>query len=138
MCIKLEINQGYLSLSALHVSGDVFAHHKEHLTVFTVILVDLQLDAKILVYLHIIHSLKSSTFFEHYPAHLQEIYVVIVYMQRLVCNAKQARQIYQYEKIKIKLYRNTAAIWYNTIPEAAYIQLWRRPPEDEQGNARNM
>jgi len=25
-----------------------------------------------------------------------------------------------------------------TIPEAAYIQLWRRPPEDEQGNARNM
>ena len=25
-----------------------------------------------------------------------------------------------------------------TIPEAAYIQLGRRPPEDEQGNARNM
>ena len=25
-----------------------------------------------------------------------------------------------------------------TIPEAAYIQLWRRPPENEQGNARNM
>jgi hypothetical protein len=25
-----------------------------------------------------------------------------------------------------------------TIPEAAHIQLWRRPPEDEQGNARNM
>jgi hypothetical protein len=25
-----------------------------------------------------------------------------------------------------------------TIPEAAYIQLQRRPPEDEQGNARNM
>ena len=25
-----------------------------------------------------------------------------------------------------------------TIPEAAYIQLPRRPPEDEQGNARNM
>jgi len=24
------------SLSALHVSGDVFAHHQEHLTVFTV------------------------------------------------------------------------------------------------------
>jgi hypothetical protein len=23
------------SLSALHVSGDVFAHHQEHLTVFT-------------------------------------------------------------------------------------------------------
>jgi hypothetical protein len=25
----------YYSLSALHVSGDVFAHHREHLTVFT-------------------------------------------------------------------------------------------------------
>jgi len=25
-----------------------------------------------------------------------------------------------------------------TIPEAAYIQLRRRPPEDEHGNARNM
>jgi len=25
-----------------------------------------------------------------------------------------------------------------TIPEAAYIQLGRRPPEDEQSNTRNM
>ena len=25
-----------------------------------------------------------------------------------------------------------------TFTEAAYIQLRRRPPEDEQGNARNM
>jgi len=25
-----------------------------------------------------------------------------------------------------------------TMPEAAYIQLRRRPPEDEQGNTRNM
>ena len=25
-----------------------------------------------------------------------------------------------------------------TIPEAAYLQLRRRPPEDEQSNARNM
>jgi hypothetical protein len=25
-----------------------------------------------------------------------------------------------------------------TIPEAAYTQLRRRPPEDEQDNARNM
>jgi hypothetical protein len=34
---------------------------------------------KILIYLHIIHLLKSSTCFEHYSAHLQEVYVVIVY-----------------------------------------------------------
>jgi len=39
---------------------------------------------KILVYLHIILLLKSSTCFEHYPAYLQEVYVVIVYMQPLV------------------------------------------------------
>ena len=38
----------------------------------------------ILIYLHIIHLLKSSTCFEHYPAHLQEVYVVIVHMQPLV------------------------------------------------------
>ena len=25
-----------------------------------------------------------------------------------------------------------------TIPETAYIELRHRPPEDEQGNARNM
>ena len=39
---------------------------------------------KILIYLHIIHLLKSSTCFEHYPAHLPEVYVFIVYMQPLV------------------------------------------------------
>ena len=38
---------------------------------------------KILIYLHIIHLLKSSTCFEHYPAHLQQV-CVIVYMQPLV------------------------------------------------------
>jgi hypothetical protein len=47
-------------------------------------LFDLQLHAQILIYLQIIHALKSSTFFEHYPAHLQEVYVVTVYMQPLV------------------------------------------------------
>ena len=39
---------------------------------------------KILIYLYITHLLKSSTCFEHYPAHLQEVYVVTVYMQPLV------------------------------------------------------
>jgi hypothetical protein len=39
---------------------------------------------KILIYLHIIHVLKSSTCFEHCSAHLQEVYVVTVYMQLLV------------------------------------------------------
>jgi len=35
---------------------------------------------KILIYLHIIHLLKSSKCFEQYPAHLQEVYVVTVYI----------------------------------------------------------
>ena len=47
-------------------------------------LFDHQLHAQILIYLQIIHLLKSSTCFEQYAAHLQEIYVVIVYMQPLV------------------------------------------------------
>jgi hypothetical protein len=51
---------------------------------YSVTLVDLRLDVKILVYLHIIHLLKSSTCFEHCPAQLQKVYVVIAYMQPLV------------------------------------------------------
>jgi len=39
---------------------------------------------KILIYLHIIHLLESSTCFEHYPVHLQAVYVITVYMQPLV------------------------------------------------------
>jgi len=39
---------------------------------------------KILIYLHLIHLLKSSACFEHYPAHLQEVYIEIVYVQPLV------------------------------------------------------
>jgi len=30
-----------------------------------------------------------------------------------ICIAKEAKQIFQYKKIKIKLYKNNAAIWYN-------------------------
>jgi hypothetical protein len=30
-----------------------------------------------------------------------------------LCSAKQAKQIFQYKNIKIKLYKNNAAIWYN-------------------------
>jgi len=77
---------------------------------------------KILIYLHIIHLLKSFTCFEHYSAHLQEVYVVIVYMQPLVSS----------------LSAGDCHLQGVTTPEAVYIQLRRRPPEDEQGNARNM
>jgi len=39
---------------------------------------------KILIYLYVIRLLRSSTCFEHCPAHLQEVYVVTVYMQPMV------------------------------------------------------
>ena len=52
--------------------------------VVRITLVDLQLDAQN-SYLFIYNNLlKPSTCFEHYPAYLQEVYLVIVYMQPLV------------------------------------------------------
>jgi len=89
--------------------------------------------AQILIYLHTIHLLKSSTCFEHHPAHLQEVSVVIVYMQPLVSSLSAGDCL---------VHRLTGAqdshLQTVTIPEAAYIQLQRRPPEDEQEDARNM
>ena len=79
-------------LSILFIPSTCFeplqVHHQEELlylceTWYFLWLIS-NLMHKILVYLHIIHLLKSSTCLEHYPAHLQEIYVVIVYMQPLV------------------------------------------------------
>ena len=78
-------------------------------------------------------GLKSSTCFEHCPAHLQEVYVVILYTQPLVSPLSAG---------DCPVHRLTGAQYSHlqtvTIPEAAYIQLRRRPPEGEQGNARNM
>ena len=88
---------------------------------------------KILIYLHIIHLLKISICFEHYPAHLQEVYVVIVYMQPLVSSLSAGDCLVHRLTGTQDSHLETV-----TIPEAAYIQLRRRPPEDEQGNARNM
>ena len=94
---------------------------------------------KILIYLHIIHLLKSSTCFEHHSAHLEEVYVVIAYMQLLVsslsagdCLVHRLRNYYSLTGAKDSHLQRV------TIPEAAYIQLRRRPPEDEQDNARYM
>ena len=92
---------------------------------------------KILVYLHIIHLLKFSTCFEHYPAHLQEVYVVIVYMQLLV-SSLSAGDCPVHRLREFSAGAQDSHLQSVTIPEAAYIQLRRRPPEDEQGNARNM
>jgi hypothetical protein len=88
---------------------------------------------KILIYLHIIHLLKSSTCFEHYPDHLQEVYVVSVYLQPPVSSVSAGDCL---------VHRLTGAqdnhLQRVTISEAANIQLRRRLPEDDQVNARNM
>jgi hypothetical protein len=49
-----------------------------------------QLRKNFLIYLYIIHLLKSSTCFEHCPSYLQEVYVVTVYMQPLVSSSLSA------------------------------------------------
>jgi hypothetical protein len=40
-----------------------------------------------------------------------------------ICIAKQAKQIFQYKKIKIKLYKNNAAIWYNKDDTSGYTHI---------------
>jgi hypothetical protein len=93
----------------------------------------------ILIYLHIIHLLKSSTCFEHYPAHLLEVYVVIVYMQPLVSSLSAGDcLVHRLRKSSFLTGAQDSHLQRVTIPEAAYIQLQHRPPEDEQGKARNM
>ena len=94
---------------------------------------------KILIYLHIIHLLKSSTCFEHYPAHLQEVCVVIVYVERLVSSLSAGDcLVHRLRRSSFLAGTQDSHLQRVTIPEAAHIQLRRRPPEDEQGNARNM
>ena len=79
---------------------------------------------KILIYLHIIHLLKSSTCFEHYPALLQEVYVVIY-----ICSLWYSHSL----QVDCLVYRLIGAqdLQRVTIPEAVCTQLRRRPPEDE-------
>jgi hypothetical protein len=56
------------------------------------------------------------------PAHHQEVYVVIVYVQPLVSSLSTGDCIAQDSHLQRV-----------TIPEAARIQLRRGPPDDEQG-----
>jgi len=66
--------------------------------------------------------------FRAYPTHLQEVHVVIVYMQSLVSSLCAGDYL---------VHRLTGAqdshLHRVTIPEAAYTQLRHGPPEDEQG-----
>jgi len=94
---------------------------------------------KILIYLYIIHLLKSCTCFEHYPAHLQDVYVIIVYMQPLVSSLSAGDYPgYRLRKNSFLTGAQDSHLQTVTIPEAAYTQSRSRPPEDEQVNARNI
>ena len=92
---------------------------------------------KILIYLYIIHLLKSCTCFEHYPAHLQKVYVVTVYMQPLV-SSLSAGDCLVHRLSPFLTSAQDSHLQRVMIPEVAHIQLRRGPPDDEQGNARNM
>jgi hypothetical protein len=78
---------------------------------------------KVLVYLHITYLLKSSTCFEHYLAHLQEVYVVIVYMQALVSSLSAGDLSCAPVKKELSFLTGAQDLQRVTIPEAAYIQL---------------
>jgi len=94
---------------------------------------------KILIYLHVIHVLKSSTCFEHYRAHLQEVCVVTVYKQPLVSSLCVGDcPVHRLRKNSFLTGAQDSHLRRVTIPEAAYMQLRHRPPEDEQDNIRNM
>jgi len=44
-----------------------------------------------------------------------------------LCNAEQAKRVYKYKNIKLKLYKNNAAIWYMIVhrfPGWRYQRLW--------------
>ena len=83
-------------------------------------LVDFQLDAQNSYYLCIIHLLKSSTCFEHYPAHLQEVYVVIVYMQPLISSLSAGDcPVHRLRKSSFFTGAQDSHLQRVTIPEAA-------------------
>jgi len=79
---------------------------------------------KILIYSHIIHLLKSSKCFEHYPAHHQEVYVVIVYMQFLVSSLSAGDCPVHRLKSFFLTGAQDSQLQRVTIPEAAYRQLY--------------
>jgi len=77
--------------------------------------------------------------FQRCPVHLQEVYVVIVYMQSLVSSLSAGDcLVHRLRKSSFLSVAQDSRLQRVTIPEAAYIQLRRRLPGGEQGNARNM
>ena len=72
--------------------------------------------------------------FRAYPAHLQEVYFVIVYVQSLVSSHSAGDcRVHRLRKNSFINGEQDSHLQRVTIPETAYIQLRRRHPEDEQG-----
>jgi len=74
--------------------------------------------------------------FRTYPAHLQEVHVVIVYMRSLVLSLSAGDCLVHQLRKSCSFFLTGAQdshLQRVTIPETAYIQLRRRLPEDEQG-----
>jgi len=64
---------------------------------------------------------------------------LIVYMQHLISPLSVGVcPVHRLRKSSFLTGAQDSRLQRVTIPEAAYIQLPRRSPEDEQGNARNM
>ena len=77
--------------------------------------------------------------FRAYPAHFQEVHFAIVNMRSLVSSLSVGDcLVHRLRKGSFLTGAQDSHLQRVTTPEAAYIQLRRRPPEDEQGNARNM
>jgi len=89
----------------------------------SITLVDLQIDTQ------------NSYLFTY----LQDVYVVIVYMQPLVSSLSAGDcTVHRLKELSFLTGAQYSQPQRVTIPQAAYIQLRRRHPEDEQSNARNM
>jgi hypothetical protein len=103
----------------------------------SITLVNFQLDAQN-IYLYIIHLLKSSTCFEHYPAHLQEVYAVNVYMQPLVSSLSAGDcPVHRLRKLFFNRCTGQSTAESDNTRGCIYT-VRHRHPEDEQDNARNM
>ena len=93
---------------------------------------------KILIYLHTIYLLKSSPCFEHYPAHLQEFYVVIVYMQPLVSSLSAGdclvHRLRKKERVLQLDAQNSYLFTYNTFIKILY--MFRALPYSSSGGLR--
>jgi len=66
--------------------------------------------------------------FRAYPAHLQEVHVVTVYMRSPVSSLSEGDCLVHWSTGA-----QDSHLHRLTIPETAYIQLRRGPPEDGQG-----